>query len=327
MDNTQTNEIELTRVSMDDVDQFSQWEIDLGWDIESTQLSVGTNDIHFDHFAFPELIVGRFTCERSMQNRFSLPNGMLMFIICKAKQPVLWNGRYLPPTLMGIVRAKYEHWVVLPDGWDCFEFMVSEDFIRRTEIFPESFYAETTLPNHSFLPLMEPVTGQFLKGMETFFNQQKDTSNRSRTVVRNKQFMDFIIGGLMQVVDAGLAATRGLQKPRSARRPDLVKKAIDLVLGHLATDLSMDDLAQALGVSNRVLNYAFRDNLKMSPYQFILTEKLHAVRRQLKSTDLSVTEASHSYGFNSASRFTSQYQRLFGELPSATRYRDRRRGA
>ena len=93
---------------------------------------------------------------------------------------------------------------------------------------------------------------------------------------------------------------------------------------HLTRELSADNMAQALGVSYRVLNYAFRDSLGMSPYQYILTQKLHAIRRQLKSSVVSVTEACAYYGFSTPSRFARQYSRLFGELPSVTRSTSRR---
>ena len=90
---------------------------------------------------------------------------------------------------------------------------------------------------------------------------------------------------------------------------------------NLSADISAEDVAQALRVSYRVLNYAFSDALGMSPYQYILTQKLHAVRRVLKANDTPVCEVSASYAFRTPSRFARQYARLFGELPSATRNR------
>jgi transcriptional regulator GlxA family with amidase domain len=98
-----------------------------------------------------------------------------------------------------------------------------------------------------------------------------------------------------------------------------VSKAKEFMAANLKAELTADDIAQSLGVSYRVLNYAFRDAFGVSPYLYVLTEKLHAVRRQLKSTDVSVTEASVSHGLYTPSRFTRQYKRLFGEFPSETR--------
>ena len=54
-------------------------------------------------------------------------------------------------------------------------------------------------------------------------------------------------------------------------------------------------------------------------YQYILTQRLHEARRLLRNTNVSVTEAAVELGFSTPSRFASQYRRLFGELPSATR--------
>lgn len=308
---------------MDDVDQFSQWEIDLGWDIESTQMSSGANEIRFDHFAYPELLIGHFTSKRSMQNVFSVPRGMVIFLVCKSKLPAFWNGRKFPQTLMAVVRSGIEHWVVLPDDWECYEFMVTEDFIWHTELFPKSFYAQTSITERAYLPLMEPVTSMFLQQMDIFFQNHTGTVKSPHIAVRKKQFFDFIVHGLIQVVDAGLNANDSA-KPKHTRRSDVARKARDYVAANLDTDFSIDEIAQSLGVSNRVLNYAFKDSLGISPNQYIQAERLHAVRRQLITTDLSVTDASQLYGFNTPSRFARQYSRLFGELPSVTRHRVRR---
>ena len=310
--------IQLSPVRLDDVDLFSESEIGLGWDIESTQLSAGASTICFDHFASPEFLVGRFTSEKSMQNSFSPPDGVVVFLICRAKLPVFWNGQHLPPNLMGIVRSGREHFVVLPDGWDCYEFMMSEDLIRRTELFPPDFFARTNDLKHAHVPLVEPVTGWFLETLDALFEQPGLLKGSSAATVARSELSDVIIDGLQLVVDAGLGA-QGWQRPRPARRFDLVNQGREILLAQLDADISLDDLAQSLGVSYRVLNYAFQDTLGVSPYQYMLTERLHAVRRLLKSSDISVTDACIAYGFSTPSRFTRQYSRLFGELPSATR--------
>ena len=129
---------------------------------------------------------------------------------------------------------------------------------------------------------------------------------------------DVILHGLQQLIDAGLAAGRG-ETLRPTRRVDLVEQARDLMIANVRRHLTADEIAQLLGVSYRVLNYAFRDILGVSPYRYFLTEKLHAARRKLKASDASIAKVCSSYGFSTPSRFARQYQRLFGELPSETR--------
>ena len=309
--------IELVPLTFEDIDHFSEWSTGLGWSVESTQLSPSGNEIVYDHFEFPELVVGHYRVKSTMKDVFALPDGAVLFLICRAKLPVMWCGKEIPPTLMAVLPSGREMWVVLPGGWDCYEITVSEELIRRTGLLPPDYLAKTTQPERGFVQLMEPVTGQFLQRMDGFFEQGRRANGSLDRAVHRARFFDFIIDGLQQVIDAGLRAS-GSPVLRNSRRPDLVMKAREFVSAQVTTVSSVDEVAQALGVSYRVLNYAFRDSLGVSPYRYIQTEKLHAARRLLQRSDLSVSEACLSLGFQKPARFSEQYSRLFGELPSMT---------
>lgn len=323
MSTTPAKETRLIPVSFDDADRFYEWERRLGLDVDSTQLSAGANEIRFDHFVLPGLLVSHFCAKQSMRDVFAVPDGSVILLFNRVKLPLVWCGTHLPPTMLAVVRSGRENWCVLPAGMDAYEFIISEDLIRRTEIFPPSFFAETTDLDRAFVPLTEPITGDFLGRMDSFFDQARGSDGATAAGVHQARLSDSIIDGLQQVIDAGLAA-RGLSRLRNGRRFDLVQQGRDFVSAHLEADLSADDMARALGVSYRVLNYAFRDCLGMSPYRYILTEKLHSARRQLKSSGISVIDTCFDHGFRSPSRFASHYSRLFGELPSQTRYAKRR---
>jgi AraC-like DNA-binding protein len=267
----------------------------------------------------PELTASHFRNNGVMQNTFAVPEGMVVFLICRAKLPFIWSGREFAPSLMGICRSYDEQWAVIPEGWDCYEFLTSEALIRRSEVFPPEFFAKTTRIEDAYLPLVEPETSRFLKRMDVLFARLRNANRQPGFEVGRAEFLDSVVSGLQQVIDTGLAA-RGAP-PRTTRRADLIAKAKEVMSANLEADFTADDLAQSLGVSYRVLNYACQSNLGMSPYQYLLTEKLHAVRRKLKTSDASVTEASMSCGFSTPSRFARQYKRLFGELPSETRDR------
>lgn len=314
--------IELSPLSFCDVDHMVEWTRAMGWDNLGTQLTAGSNHIRFDSLTLPGIVVGHYCVQQSIHNSFALPDGMVLFLICRRKLPLVWCGRHLPPTLLGIARSGLEHDVVLHAGWDCYEFLVSEDLILRTEIFPTDFFAKTTQFERAFLPLLEPVTRQFLRQMDSIFRQIRGVNRSPDAAIHQARLFDFLIGGLQEVIDTGLNA-QDRTSPRTGRRLDLVKKGRDLIAARLTSNLSVDDLAKDLGVSYRVLNYAFKDSFGVSPYQFLLTQKLHAVRKYLKSSDVSVTEACMTFGFNTPSRFARQYARLFGELPSETRHRYR----
>lgn len=197
--------------------------------------------------------------------------------------------------------------------------MVSEDLIRQTEVFPAEFFNKTRRLEDAYLPLMEPVTERFLQHLDSVYQPDNTSSGDELPKVDQAQFYDFIVHGLMHVVDTGLSALDS-HELKTVRRPDLVSDARDLVTANLGRIFTVTGLSQTLGVSERLLNYAFRDTLGISPLQYIQVQKLHAARRQLKSSALSVADVCDLYRFNTPSRFARQYQRLFGELPSQTRY-------
>ncbi len=305
----------FTPTSFDDVDQFSSWERDLGWDIESTQLSPGANRVGFDHFALPGLLVGHFRSRQSMRNVFALPDGIVVFVICRERLPLVLCGLEVPPWQLFVARSGREHWSFEAAGWDSYEFMVSEELIARTEVFPADFFSRTSRLEEACLPLVQPETSNYLRAIDSLFR-----AARSEEPLDASECYDVILDGLQRVVDAGLVAS-GVSLPRTLRRFDLVMQADEFMDAHLAANLTADEIAQSLGVSLRVLSYAFQDAYRVSPYGYFLSKRLHAVRRQLKTGAASVTDASWSHGFHTPSRFAWQYKRLFGELPSQTRAR------
>jgi AraC-like DNA-binding protein len=309
--------LSFSKVAFRDVDQFSEWETSLGWNITSTQLSLGTNQIGFDHFALPDLLVSHFHVRQSTEDVFELPDGMVLLLICRARQPVFWSGMEIPPSLLPVVHPRRTHWVVLPPNWDCYEFIVSEELVRRTELFPPEFFERTTRLEHASVPVAEPQTGWFLERMDSLFRGVRNARGSLEAALSEAEFYDFVLSGLRQVIDSGLAA-RGSQAPRPARRADLVPKAREFMAANMAKELTADQIARALGVSYRLLHYAFGDTVGVSPYRYFLTGRLHAARRYLRSGRGSVTEACTAHGFTVPSRFSRQYKRLFGELPSET---------
>jgi AraC family ethanolamine operon transcriptional activator len=305
-------------VAFDDIDHFQEWSYAQGWEVESRQLSRGRTQMRFDHLAFPDLIVSHHRVRQMMLDVFEVPPGHVVFAICRAKLPAVWSGIDLQPSVLAIHHPVRTYWARLPAGWETYEFTLSEGLIERTGLLPANFLEKTIQLERAFLPLVEPQTAQFLRRMDSFFQRIRVAIGEMANGGATTQIYNSILHGLQQVVDAGLAAS-GITAPRSTRRVDLVERARDLMIANVELDLTADAIAKSLGVSYRVLNYAFQDAYGLSPYQYFLTEKLHAVRRMLKTSDTPITEVCHSHGFGTPSRFTRQYKRLFGELPSETR--------
>ena len=69
------------------------------------------------------------------------------------------------------------------------------------------------------------------------------------------------------------------------------------------------------------LERIFQRELSVTPSQYILARRLHAVNRELESVENNGTRISDlamQYGFRHLGRFSAAYRSHFGELPSQT---------
>jgi len=81
------------------------------------------------------------------------------------------------------------------------------------------------------------------------------------------------------------------------------------------------DICAALGVSERTLQYSFREYVGMSPTAYLRMRRLNCVRTTLAAEDprqITVTQVAMRFGFLHLGRFSGDYKRLFGETPSET---------
>lgn len=95
--------------------------------------------------------------------------------------------------------------------------------------------------------------------------------------------------------------------------------------GHLAEPIGIDDLAAAVSLSPRSVQYAFRRHRDCTPMQALLARRLDRARQELVRAESSVTEAATLSGFFHLKRFARRYRERFREVPSVTLARARQR--
>lgn len=295
-----------------DVDAFSEWEIGLGWEIESTQLSAGSGGVAFDHIAFPELLVGRFASHGAMHNHFMVPSSMLVLLVCRRMLPVFWSGQELQPDFIPVLRSGSEHVSRIPAGWDSYEFMITEGLARRRELLPAWLLEPNLRVEDSWLRAPLPELTRFVRLLDVIFDSPRHGSRSGRH--------DRIVNGLRALTSAS-GGPGDIEPPRTTRRHDLVRTAESLMRQRVGDGATVEELCNEMGVSYRVLAYAFQDAYGMSPGRVFRSLRLGRARRLLQTTDLTVTAAASAVGMYELGRFSGQYLRHFGELPSSTRSR------
>ncbi|CAM4101967.1 AraC family transcriptional regulator [Acinetobacter pragensis] len=95
-----------------------------------------------------------------------------------------------------------------------------------------------------------------------------------------------------------------------------IVKAIEWLKHNFSKPLSIDDLANSMGMSSSSFHQHFRDITSMSPLQYQKRMRLSEARRLLITEDLDVSSASIQVGYESLSQFSREYKRFFGMPPS-----------
>ncbi|MGE3845105.1 MAG: AlkA N-terminal domain-containing protein [Vicinamibacterales bacterium] len=106
--------------------------------------------------------------------------------------------------------------------------------------------------------------------------------------------------------------------------PELVCRAVQLILSGVLEGRTEDGLASRLGVSARHLRRLFHQYVGVTPTQLARSSRTHFARRLLDDTDLSFTDIALASGFGSTRQFNRAVHDIFRATPGELRARRRR---
>ena len=103
-------------------------------------------------------------------------------------------------------------------------------------------------------------------------------------------------------------------------------KAMDYIERNYARNISVEEIATALGISRKHLYTIFNEILKISPKQYLIYYRISKACTRLRTSLQSVLEISESVGYTNQFYFAKEFKRLTGMTPSAFRKDPQHRG-
>lgn len=117
-----------------------------------------------------------------------------------------------------------------------------------------------------------------------------------------------------------LPAAGKAERPGDAY-PALLRQAVEFIQDNAAHDVGVGDVASALYLSPRTVQYMFRRHLDTTPTAYLREVRLTRAREELIASDRSITTVAATaarWGFAHTGRFAVLYRRTFGESPHET---------
>lgn len=107
----------------------------------------------------------------------------------------------------------------------------------------------------------------------------------------------------------------------STAHPPMLRRVVSFIHDNAHADIGLMDMAAAVNVTPRSVQYMFRRYLGTTPLEYLRRVRLDRAHRDLKAADPTVdtvTAIAGRWGFAHAGRFSMAYKQVFGTAPSST---------
>lgn len=131
-----------------------------------------------------------------------------------------------------------------------------------------------------------------------------------------RQIESTLLAGLLEACSHDYSADLG--HSRAAPRPRHLRLAESYIEAHLTEPITVEDIADAAGISVRGLQLAFRAHRDTTPLGFWRDLRLLRVHQSLLANQGSVTDIALKWGFGHFGRFAAMYRAKFGLSPRDT---------
>lgn len=157
--------------------------------------------------------------------------------------------------------------------------------------------------------------------LDAAFNVTASSSSAISSACVMAAIHENLISAIRQMLDESAESRRPTERRVDINHKALISQVLELINDAGAWAMSVPELARVIGVSQRTLLTAFREQLGITPQNFLVAHRLHLARRMLMkcATDrTTVAAVAVKFGFFDLGRFGGRYFMMFGEYPSAT---------
>jgi AraC-like DNA-binding protein len=259
---------------------------------------------------------------RRVRVRASARRGLVAYVTFGPKSKGTVNGIPVGAGLMLAAAPDVEASFVADAGYESLTFLLPPDEIRA-HLAARQREAEFHLPRGVETLQVDEESARRLFG---WGKRLVDAAARQPAPFNERQTERMAAEvELVELLLASLGGARDFEPDRSDRARQaqtlIVKVAEDYALSQTGVPLYVSDLCRVAAVSERSLEYAFKEVMGMTPVTYLIRVRLHRVRQALLAATQGSTTVSAealNWGFWHFGEFSRAYRDCFGELPSDT---------
>ncbi len=257
-----------------------------------------------------------------IRTRTKAQRGLLAYVTFGPRAKGTVNGLPVHSELMLAVEPETEAVFVTDAGYESITFLLPPADIRA-HLRDRRREGDFHLPNGA-----ETLQADAVMVRRLFDWGKKLVDTAARQPARFNDRKDQRAAAQVEMVET-IVATLGAAREFEPTRADhahqsqtlVVKTAEDYALSHADERVYVTDLCRAAAVSERALEYAFKEVMGLTPVAYLIRLRLHRVRQALLAAthgSTTVSTMALDWGFWHFGEFSRAYKDCFGELPSDT---------
>jgi AraC family transcriptional regulator len=94
-----------------------------------------------------------------------------------------------------------------------------------------------------------------------------------------------------------------------------LSRSLDYMEANLINDIRLPELANVVGLSTSHFARAFKTSAGVTPYRWVLEQRIHRAKKLMMKEGKSISLAAHQTGFANQSHFTKTFRRVTGTTP------------
>ena len=145
-------------------------------------------------------------------------------------------------------------------------------------------------------------------------------------MLENKNYTvanEYLLEGLLYQFFSVLARNMEIEADRGGKDDNLyIRKAVEYIQHHYSYPVQVGEIAAYVGINRSYLYTLFRDQLGMSPKEYLTSFRITRAAQLLEITELSIESVALSCGYQDTLGFSKIFKARMGVTPSAYRKRN-----
>jgi AraC-like DNA-binding protein len=290
------------------------------WDLDFRQLDRGQFKGTLLQYGFEEAQVGITAVNRKFDQRGVAPEKLITFAMLDPKSPpIIWRGVEVDHYKMMVYGAGDEIDCASKPGFSVTTYSISERMLSKQGRDMGVHRPEEVLKRNKVVPI-STRSRKVIQDAISVTNRNVGPNGAGIDTESVRRALETTIPRLI-LSSISEAQDIQIRSPLTKRRRQALAAIEQNLTSSPIPPTTVRELCQATGVSERTLQYLFRQKYGITPKAYIKLVRLNRVRRALFSADsrkTKIVDIANVWGFWHMGQFAKDYKAYFGELPSET---------